>query len=475
MSEAYTCEKCGEAFGSQQKLQKHEKRKTPCNPLLKHQEGRQEENKQAKYECKYCGRGFAHATNMYKHTNKTCKLRGGKAEELKNRSIQFHKKQNEALTKELEEVKAQLRLQTEAKERHEPIVSDKIAGQANLQTSGEKAPAMAITGTHNTQQVDQRVDKRKYINTINFNVFGKETHDHITEEDMAEVLIQASAELAKLGLEETNKVYAHRQAAGTAIQRIMEMIYSNEKVPKNLTCRLTNKKSSTADIRDKAGEWKKEALTVIAQAMRGKAIDVAFDRQPMGDEMLECAAILKIIREEEEKLKIDHTLTSARAVLERANELLKKLERIEIGSDAELAFSKMIEETKAPPPRKHVSKAKDDQKEIDEIFEELYGPPKRTRRPKPTKFLKELELSHALAIMKAEGLDKEEDGEPIGREKSLKLLARCATAAEPWDEDSTKEAISLAGKLFWELKKDGSPLGPKARKRAEELSVWCPV
>jgi hypothetical protein len=80
--------------------------------------------------------------------------------------------------------------------------------------------------------------------------------------------------------------------------------------------------------------------------------------------------------------------------------------------------------------------------------------------------------------MRVEGLDGEE-GEPgVERAQAVKILAACAACAAPWDDKSRREALRMAETLFWAIGHAGavnalpSSLGPRARERAENISLW---
>jgi hypothetical protein len=66
-----TCPKCGRVFSLPCRFKDHLGRKTPCEPIINKDE---ESEKQKPFRCRYCGRGFAAESSMYRHVRQSCKI-----------------------------------------------------------------------------------------------------------------------------------------------------------------------------------------------------------------------------------------------------------------------------------------------------------------------------------------------------------------------------------------------------------------
>ena len=64
-----TCLTCGKRFSRPCFLQRHQKRKTPCDPILAGQEGAG-----GPPACRYCQRTFTTVTSMHRHIRQSCKI-----------------------------------------------------------------------------------------------------------------------------------------------------------------------------------------------------------------------------------------------------------------------------------------------------------------------------------------------------------------------------------------------------------------
>jgi hypothetical protein len=240
--------------------------------------------------------------------------------------------------------------------------------------------------------------------------------------------------------------------------------------------------------------WEKRPLGAVAPVMRQQAIDAAFDRQPMeGEEVDQCAAILTVMRDNQEKLAND--VTGVRAILEQVKTLLSQTQT-DVAPDAAAvaiepptaaaAPSRMPADAKAAArehadtslglecPESGDARPKDDE---DAVFEELYpSPAKPVVPPKPLRKLKPLTQAHVLAALRVHGLDKEGGSYEVEKALAVKVLRVCATNARPWDEGSKKAAFKKAEEAFWALGRPqgaGRPqLSDAGLRRAASISVW---
>jgi hypothetical protein len=385
---------------------------------------------------------------------------GEKAEELRDRKVKIQDQKIEELKNELQTLKQNFQGTNP---------SQSVGAGAEI---GAGSGVAAAAGGNVHQQVDQSV---KQVNQITLNIFGQESFAHITAAEVQAVLTRASAELAKLGLEARKKQYTDLQAAGVAVQGMMELVYADERAPENATCRLTSKKSSTVEVHGENG-WEKRQLGAIAPVMRDQAMKAAFERQPMAEGSTECAAILKIMQEDEKQLKSDHSLASVRAVLERIHDHQKHLKDKGIELKARKRQIAPPQPTKlvkdeagaGKPPREGMFlRPKANRENLsrsaeDALFDELYP-------PEPQKQLKALTVADVFEVLKEEGLA--EESETIGKDRAMAVLARCAMRAAPWDEPSRRAALKAAERVFWEAA--GAKHTEEATKeRLRAVSLW---
>lgn len=480
-----TCDKCGAGFGSQRDLQKHLNRKRPCNAIVDEDDRKKQHSP---HECEDCGQVFTTRMSKSRHKKKYCRSRDGKEREvLRDRA---YKKQAQEIKKQAEDFKEMkqqlLELQLTTKDSATSPIANTTATPANSNlaiTTNSGIAGMACTGGTVNQQIEQKYDQRVQLQ---FNIFGRETFDHISQAEMGGALIKASEELSKIGVRSGSKVgqnYLHVQAASIAMQHIMGMIYANKQAPENATCYMPNRKESLVAVRGEGGKWEKKPLKTIAPTMREKAINAAFERQPMDDEASEqCAAMLSILRDHKEKLTTDQALVSVKAVLEQVKGLLEQLP-VKIGEDFKVKPQPLAasRETKRksllPPGEKSSLPIVQDPLEGDtktrpvltreecEALEELY----------PPQHLKTITIRDALDTMaKAELTQDEQPIETIDAETALAILISCARLACPWDEISAETAFRRAELLFDEIgrTKTSSDTTAQTRQKAERISLW---
>lgn len=470
MSKNYECKKCEARFVTSRDLRRHENRKDSCNPWFDKEDVKEQGDDD--YQCKHCGKGFKHTSAMYRHSALSCKMRPGeeaerlkaiyKAHEEKTKMDEIRKEVKKEMEAERDEQDKKMKdMEKQIQELKQSIQNTPHPQSVAYSASATSGPAaVATTGGTVNQKVDQRMQ-------IQLNVFGQETFDHISQEEMAHTLIEASRELSKIGPGDASKNYVHLHAAASALQNIMGMIYANRRAPRNATCYLKNKKGTTVEVHGLKG-WEKKPLGIVGPIMKQRAMDAAFDRQPRAGVAADrCAAILSVIRGNEEKLRNDQSCLSVRAILEQVKELLENLP----AEDEELPPPPIFELDEIKQPR--LTKRQQEEQEIDEIFEELYGRSRNPRPPpKPKRPLALTTIEDAFQAMKSCGLLTSE--EPTGDQKewALKAAEICVKKAQPWDRESEREAWGEVDKLFWELSKEAR-LDDAAKQRAKSISGWC--
>ena len=163
---------------------------SPPNP---HKSAQILTNSIKKYTCEYCGKNFKRSDNLYRHTNKYCKM--NKMKQKEKMLIQ----QLEKNEKEHKEEKQKL---------YDYI--DKL-----IEKTGD---------TYNIEQQN---------NQINLNNFGQEDVSHITDKFMQRLL---------------SIPYA-------GVQKLIEKVHFNKKKPENKNIALTNKKEKMIKI-FKNNKWK---------------------------------------------------------------------------------------------------------------------------------------------------------------------------------------------------------------------------
>jgi hypothetical protein len=149
-----TCELCGKVFRYPKYLREHQKRKTPCAPIVA-RDDLPEKEQEKPHPCRYCGRRFASETSMYRHVRNTCAIANSDdgMEKLFDHTLQ---RQNRQLRDEMAQLREQM---------------GEIVSLMKGQTVAPPATALGVapggivqTGDHS--QVYQ--DNRRYDVQINY-------------------------------------------------------------------------------------------------------------------------------------------------------------------------------------------------------------------------------------------------------------------------------------------------------------------
>ena len=302
-----TCTRCGKVFDLPCRLRNHEKRKTPCSPILDEGDlppGALEDPKIDRKKCRFCGRVFASYDSMRRHVRNNCKIapnkRNGDAgmDLLYEHTIRRQPAENEAL-------RAQVAALAQNMEEMTGVMQRLVIAQ----TTAAAAPA-AISAGETAIVGDQNVvlqDRRTFINSIAINVFGNEAVGHVTPEKIRDVL-EESMQLPELP-----------QAAMQAVLKAALLVYSDPDYPENLTCYLPNKREGSALVHAQDG-WEVRPLRIVAPPMAAKSVDLLFDKQPFEDaETFE--PLMAELRDNEERYAAGGEM---RAILVRNKALLTR-------------------------------------------------------------------------------------------------------------------------------------------------------
>lgn len=245
-----TCPHCGKEFSKPWYLGRHLQRKTPCAPILEHEdlpEAAKEDPDLEKKKCKFCGRLFSSYNSMLRHVREACKIAPNKRngedgmERLYQHVIQRQQRENADLRRRVQNLE------------------DRFAAGAPLAVQG------STVTNHNNYGV---------VNNITVNIFRQEATPHIGLREVKRILDGTKCLAA--------------DPAGAATQVLMEMamlIYSDPEHPENLTCFLPNKKTKDALVHaarpDGGTSWEVRPVPLTLSPMAQKSLDVIFRNQPL--------------------------------------------------------------------------------------------------------------------------------------------------------------------------------------------------
>lgn len=314
-----TCTRCFKQFKYPKELRRHQQRKTPCAPILEDKDLPAESLEDAelgllsKRKCRFCGRVFSSYNCMRRHVRNNCKIppneRNGDVgmELLYKHTVAKQQEQIEAQRRQIEKLTKMMAQQMALAEHKAPPRSS-ICTRSEVTNSGGE---VAIQGNQGPVTVDNSKKQQ-----ITINVFGQEKLDHIEQEQIRQILAEASA-------------FAPGDGATQAVLEAAMLIYSDPKRPENITCYLPNKKMQEALVHRRDG-WEVEPVPRVLPPMMTRSVDVLFDHQPReGDDLKEYGEVLKQLQEcEKDAQKVRHLAGpngSLRAVLVRNKDQLRRL------------------------------------------------------------------------------------------------------------------------------------------------------
>ncbi len=161
------CNICTKIFKRRTNLEYHTQNNVCSGRIL-------EINKDCKYNCKYCNKGFTTGTSMYRHMNRTCKVKKSvdeKKEEIYNKLIEIEKSNNDRMTL-LEDKNKKL------EEKQKIIENENKALKAIVKTLGKKSTKV-IKNNH-TYNINNGV-----IANINLIGYG---HEDLSKIDKNEII-----------------------------------------------------------------------------------------------------------------------------------------------------------------------------------------------------------------------------------------------------------------------------------------------
>ena len=264
-----TCEKCGKVFKFPALLKRHMARKTPCQLIVDPEELPPEE-RQKKFDCKFCGHRFSQHSSMYRHMSERCQVARSEAG-LQQLYEHTRRKQKEA-EKRVAELEHRLELAALA-----PAATAAAA-------TGAPAEPFASHSTLHIGCLQQ--------NTINIhmNVFGKEDCSHISRETVRALLDEVRAITSDPNL-----------GAEAALRRAAEMIYSDRQRPENTTCYVPDPRRDDTMVHGEGG-WGIHPYRAIAPTLTERAVTVLFELQPFTD-IEKYGELLIALRDNEHKYK----------------------------------------------------------------------------------------------------------------------------------------------------------------------------
>lgn len=253
-----TCTRCSKAFAKPTMLQRHLRRKTPCEIILDRgdlpAEVRADPALDAK-RCHFCGRVFSSRDAKNRHMRTTCKIapnsRNGEAGlDLLYEHVMRQQAQIDAQQAQIDELCA----------------GAQVAGRGGV-AAGRDVNANVNTNIHGNVTVDNRQDNRR----VTIAIFGHENTDHITGEGVRTMFDEC------IGDNPSPELAAH-----DAVGRLVRWIYGDPAHPENYTCFMPSQKRKTVVVHARQG-WTHRPAQMVLPPMAQKALDEFMQKQPYAD------------------------------------------------------------------------------------------------------------------------------------------------------------------------------------------------
>lgn len=166
-----SCPRCRKTFAYECRLRKHLSRKTPCDVVVQNDEDRPHEKKGEGHICRFCNRGYATLSNLYRHQRSACRAADKSDVKLlyeeTKQQLEEQKRTTELLQKKLEELPALILRQLALAERVDGSPVQNLAQQNGGQqiNAVDASTTNAYSQSHNsTTHIEHvHVDARTFV------------------------------------------------------------------------------------------------------------------------------------------------------------------------------------------------------------------------------------------------------------------------------------------------------------------------
>jgi hypothetical protein len=283
-----TCSICGKSFKYPRGLREHQKRKTPCTPIINTEDLPQDHKNDpdlSRKQCTFCGRVLSCYNSMRRHVRESCPI----APNLKNGAdgmmlLYEHtlRKREEMIERQQSQIEQQQKQITQILSTSTLIMGDVVRGNKTV--------------VNQTQEIH-----------ITYNVFGSECLDHISKGRVREALANAA------------QIPCAKRAVALLADELGRAIWCDPEHPENCTAFLPNVNKPRVIVRV-GDKWESMSKAAVIPRMHRKVADVAFDKQPF--DLAGARAAGPVLRELESSEKTgrlpgsvyENVLVSARAL-----------------------------------------------------------------------------------------------------------------------------------------------------------------
>jgi hypothetical protein len=257
------CEKCDKYFPKNYLLQRHLNRKFPCvtniDLITKFQREIDNINNsineltrqslESKTKCKFCNKIFANKNNIERHILNSCNTRKYMLDDINNYNDKINILREEIIELEAKE-------KTENLEQKIKILENTVKNLVNKNnTSNTSNTSNTTNNINNTTNINNPTINNNNNLTININSFGKESLDHITDDDY--------------------KKYFNSFFKG--FLNFIEKIHFDENAPENHNLCLTNIRSKYINVCEN-NNWVLKEKDEIVEKLINKKYDLLNDK-----------------------------------------------------------------------------------------------------------------------------------------------------------------------------------------------------